>query len=187
MSVRGQFLVYLCALTIVATAGLAHGDQRDPSLTPLFQMLRLMSDPSEAQVVEQEIWEIWLEIEDPLMREHLELGISAMERQDLFLALTHFDQVVKGAPGFAEGWNKRATVHYFLGNFDASVRDIQQTLALEPRHFGALTGLGLIYDRLEKPAAALRSFEAALEIYPLLSYPKQRANELRDQLAGDKT
>ncbi|MGI9437508.1 MAG: tetratricopeptide repeat protein [Geminicoccaceae bacterium] len=187
MLVRGQILACLSALTIVATVGLAHGDQQDPRLTPLFQMLRLTSDPNEARAVEQEIWEIWLEIEDPSMREHLERGIGAMVRQDLFLALTHFDQLVKDAPGFAEGWNKRATIHYFLGNFDASVRDIQQTLALEPRHFGALSGLGLIYDRLEKPAAALRSFEAALEIYPLLSYPKQRADELRDQLAGDKT
>ena len=67
------------------------------------------------------------------------------------------------------------------------MRDIQQTLALEPRHFAALAGLGLIYDRLDMPAPALRSLEAALAIHPHLSHAKQRADELRDHLAGDET
>jgi tetratricopeptide (TPR) repeat protein len=187
MSVRDRFLVCICSLIIVATSGLAYGDQRDARLAPLFEKLKMASGPTEARMVEQQIWIIWLEIEDPLIGDLLERGLVAMGRFDLVLALTHFDQIVKDAPAFAEGWHKRSTVHYFMGNLEASVRDIQQTLALEPRHFGALSGLAVIYDNLDKPAAALRSFEAALAIHPHLSYPKQRAEELRKELAGSRT
>jgi len=169
MLVRGRFLVSLCSLIIVATSGLAYGDQQDARLTPLFEKLRTTSDSSEVPAVEQQIWQIWLEYEDPLIGELLKRGLEAMARQDLLLALAQFDQIVNDAPAFAEGWHKRSTVHYFMGDFEASVRDIQRTLALEPRHFGALSGLAVIYDHLDEPAAAIRSFEAALAIHPHLS------------------
>jgi tetratricopeptide (TPR) repeat protein len=75
-------------------------------------------------------------------------------------------------------------VHYLLGNYRASVRDIQRTLELEPRHFGALSGLGLIYDALEQSGAALRSFQAAVAINPHLGSIKARIEELRRELGG---
>ena len=103
------------------------------------------------------------------------------------VALERFDRMVEQAPDFAEGWNKRATLHYLMGNFRASVLDIQRTLDLEPRHFGALSGLGLIYDAVDQPAAALRSFEAAFAINPHLRSIEQRIIELRRQLAGRPT
>ena len=74
-----------------------------------------------------------------------------------------------------------------MGNWQASVRDIQQTLALEPRHFGALFGLGLIYDALEQPQAALRSFEATLALNPHSESTRQRIQELQEQLRGSPT
>ena len=171
----------------MGASGQAYGDQQDARLTPLFERLRMTSDPNEARAIEQRILEIWLEFEDPLIGDLLARGFVAMARFDLVLALTHFDQIVKDAPAFAEGWHRRSTVHYYMGNLEASVRDIQQTLALEPRHFGALSGLAVIYDHLDEPAAALRSFEAALAIHPHLSYAKQRAEELRKELAGSRT
>ena len=91
--------------------------------------------------------------------------------------------MVEQAPEFAEGWNKRATVHFLMGNWQASVRDIQQTLALEPRHFGALFGLGMIYDALGQPEAALRSFEATLAGSALRK--RRSIEELRAQLEAD--
>ena len=184
MSVRDQFIASLCCLFIAVASGQANGDQQDARLTSLFERLRMTSDPNEARAVEQRILEIWLEFEDPLIDDLLKRGLIAMARFDLVLALTHFDQIVKDAPAFAEGWHRRSTVHYFMGNLEASVRDIQQTLALEPRHFGALYGLAVIYDHLDEPTAALRGFEAALAIHPHLSYAKQRAEELREELAG---
>ena len=90
-------------------------------------------------------------------------------------------------PDFAEAWNKRATVHYLMGDYVASVHDIQQTLALERRHFGALSGLGMIYEAIGRPSAALRSFEAALAINPHLDATRQRIEELRRELEGSRT
>ncbi len=95
--------------------------------------------------------------------------------------------MVDQAPAFAEAWNKRATVLYLMGRLDESVLDIQQTLALEPRHFGALSGLALIYDALEEPAAALRSLEAALAINPHLGGSKERIDQLREKVKGIRT
>ena len=74
-----------------------------------------------------------------------------------------------------------------MGDYRASVRDIQRTLELEPRHFGALSGLGLIYDAIEQPRAALRSFEAAVAINPHLETTKERIRQLRRELAGQRT
>ena len=77
-----------------------------------------------------------------------------MQAGDYRLALAAFDDLVERNPGFAEAWNKRATLHYLMGNDEASVADIVETLELEPRHFGALSGLALIYERNGQPAAA---------------------------------
>jgi tetratricopeptide (TPR) repeat protein len=162
----------------------ARSDQRDPRLTPLFARLQTTASDTEAQAVEQRIWLIWSESADSRVDLLMEEGVSAMAQRRLQAALERFDRMVEQAPEFAEAWNKRATVHYLLGNYRASVGDIQRTLDLEPRHFGALSGLGLIYDALEQPAAALRSFEAAVAINPHLGSIKARIGELRHELRG---
>ena len=92
--------------------------------------------------------------------------------------------MVRAAPDFAEAWNKRATVHYLMGNFEASVADIRRTLALEPRHFGALSGMGLIYDAIGNQTAAMKVWEKALEIHPHLPGMKARIQELRAKAKG---
>ena len=118
----------------------------------------------------------------------MEQGVLAMARADYASALRTFDRMVEQAPDFAEGWNKRATVHYLMGNWRASVRDIQHTLALEPRHFGALFGLGLIYEALDQPEAALRSFEATLRPEPpFRRAPARSIEQLRQALRGAPT
>jgi tetratricopeptide (TPR) repeat protein len=183
-------------LALVATAWLsivgaspeaARADQKDPRLDPLFERLRTTSSVSEARIIEQQIWQIWGESDDAAISKLMSAGIVAMVQQEYAVALDRFDRLVKQAPDFAEGWNKRATVYYLMGNFPASVSDIERTLELEPRHFGALSGLGLIYDAIEEPAAALRSFEAALTIDPHLDETRERVEELRQELAGRRT
>jgi len=188
MAVR---LAVRVALAVLALVGLlsaaAQADQADGRLDGLFARLRSAASDNEAKAVEQRIWRIWSEAGDPQSDLLLQEGVLAMSQVQFRVALERFDRLVEQAPDFAEGWNKRATLHYLMGNFRASVLDIQRTLDLEPRHFGALSGLGLIYDAVEQPAAALRSFEAAVAINPHLPSIEQRIIELRQQLGGSPT
>jgi tetratricopeptide (TPR) repeat protein len=165
----------------------AAADQQDARLDGLFERLQEARDPAEAQVVEQQIWQLWLESKDAAIDRLMQQGVVAMREQHYGTALRVFDRMIAQAPGFAEAWNKRATVHYLMGDWTASVVDIQRTLALEPRHFGALFGLGLIYDALEQPQAALRSFEATLDLNPHSESTRLKIEELRRQLQGRPT
>lgn len=165
----------------------ASADQRDGRLDDLFERLQETSDPVDAAGLQQRIWQIWIESEDSASSQLMRRGMSAMASGDHDVALEAFDSLVEQAPDFAEAWNKRATVYYLLGRLDESVQDIQQTLELEPRHFGALSGLSLIYDAVEQPEAAIRSLEAALEINPHLQGSQERIDELRDKLKGTRT
>ena len=157
-------------------------DQKDERLNGLFKDLKEAKSSDEARPLEGEIWGIWLEVDDHAVKSLMQVGLEAMERRNLRSALRAFDQAVTLAPDFAEGWNKRATVHYFLGNFEESLADIDKTLSLEPRHFGALAGRGLVYGALEELPKALRSFEEALEVHPHLRGAKLNAEYLRQEL-----
>jgi tetratricopeptide (TPR) repeat protein len=185
---RWQVLVALAALGLPGElSDKALADQRDGRLDGLFAQLQHVASAREAQVIEQRIWIIWSEPTDPKIGLLLQEGVTAMAHDDFREALASFDRMVEEAPDFAEGWNKRATLYYLMGDYRASVLDIRRTLDLEPRHFGALSGLGLIYDAIEQPAAALRSFEAAIALNPHLQSIEQRILELRRELAGRPT
>ena len=177
----------LVMLLIAGRTEPVRADQDDPRLDGLFQRLQHTPNPAEAQVVEQQIWQLWLESDDAAINRLMQQGVFAMSAQDYATALQTFTRMVDQAPDFAEGWNKRATVYYLMGNWSASVRDIQRTLALEPRHFGALFGLGLIYEELDQPEAALRSFEATLVLNPHSDSTRQMIEQLRQQLRGSPT
>jgi tetratricopeptide (TPR) repeat protein len=177
----------LVMLLIAGPAEPARADQDDPRLDGLFQRLQHTPNAAEAQVVEQQIWQVWLESGNAAINRLMQQGVFAMSEQDYPTALQTFTRMVDQAPEFAEGWNKRATVYYLMGNWRASVRDIQRTLALEPRHFGALFGLGLIYQELDQPEAALRSFEATLVLNPHSESTRQMIEQLRQELRGSPT
>lgn len=179
-------LVLVVALVLAVQPPDLRADQRDPRLDDLFEELEDAHEDRQASLVEGEIWRIWIDAGDPALDQLMSQGIGAMEQGRFDAALAVFDRLVEQAPAFAEAWNKRATVHYLLGNYEASVADIQKTLELEPRHFGALAGLGLIYDALGEPEAALRSFEAALSINPHQTGTRQRVQELRQGLRGSR-
>ena len=180
-SLRVLFGVFL--LLVASPAAAAQDDAR---LDGLFARLQSTSDPAEADEVAAQIWNIWTRHgteEVDLIMAH---GIVAMNTGDLRRALQAFDVVVNLAPEFAEGWNKRATVFFYLRNYEASIGDIQRTLALEPRHFGALSGLGLVTEAIGDDAAALRAFESALEIHPHMRHARQRVKELRAKIKGKR-
>ncbi|MCX8101200.1 MAG: tetratricopeptide repeat protein [Geminicoccaceae bacterium] len=171
---------YLLLLLVawLAIAGSSRADQTDPRLDFLFARLK-EADAVEARIIESHIWTMWSAIDDPEARDLLERGSVAMANRDHKTAMAAFDALTARFPNFAEGWNKRATLFWIMGDDLAALRDIQRTLALEPRHFGALSGLGLVLMRLNQPARALAAFEAALAIHPNLPAARHQAERLR--------
>lgn len=174
----------MVVLVLAAPFGTAVAQARDTSLDALFDLLKRAKTAAEAQTVEGAIWAAWMRSGDAEADGLMLLGAVAMEAGDAKTALAVFDKLVARRPDFAEAWNKRATVHYLRGDFPAAVADIQRTLALEPRHFGALSGLGLIYDALGKERSALRAFEAALRIHPRLPGARAYVEAIREKTAG---
>jgi tetratricopeptide (TPR) repeat protein len=171
--------VVMAAAALLAATQPAAADQNDSRLDALFSRLLAAPGPGEAQRVEGEIWQLWSQSDDGAVRGLMQDGAAAMTRGDYPHALAKFDQMVIVAPDFAEGWNKRATVHYLLGNYGQSLADIAKTLDLEPRHFGALSGRGLVYVQLEDERRALKAFEGALAIHPNLTSAAANAEQLR--------
>jgi tetratricopeptide (TPR) repeat protein len=165
-----QNICIIVALTVLGASALA--DQNDPRLDDLFAQLQEVASPSDAVPIERQIWDAWLVAPDEAVDALMSAGAAKMRRGDFAAALTAFDEVVELAPGFAEGWNKRATVHYLMGSFELSLNDIEETLQLEPRHFGALSGRGLVYVNLEDLERALDAFEAALVVNPQMLGPR---------------
>jgi tetratricopeptide (TPR) repeat protein len=160
--------------------------QDDPRLDRLFARLKATDDRAEVHRLTDEIWSIWHQSGQPGVDAPMLEGRRFLALGPLHSALGNFSTAVKWAPDFAEAWHKRATVHFLMGNYPASIADIRQTLTLEPRHFGALAGLGLIYLNLNQERAALKALEKALEINPHLSGTRAKVQELRDKLDGRK-
>lgn len=179
----------LLAIGIVAASVMASGhpaaaDQNDPRLDELFAALKSTQDGRQAHEIEQMIWFIWSRAPSAGASLMLRQGTEYMNEGKYEMARSNFDAVVELAPEFAEGWNKRATVHYLMDDYDGSIEDIKHTLALEKRHFGALSGLGLIYDALNEKKAALEAFRAALAINPHMESIRDRATELAKEVEG---
>ena len=157
-------------------------NQNDTRLDSLFSQLQITDSGQKARTIEKFIWKIWRESGDESVDQLMVDGVKAMGGGNYEGALIAFNSIVKGAPNFAEGWNKRATLYWLMGDFEKSVEDINRTLALEPRHFGALSGLAMIRESQERPLDALQAFERALEIYPAMPNAAQRIRTLNRQL-----
>lgn len=178
---RGLALLLVSA-GAAAWEGAAMAGQDDPRLDPLFATLASAGSAAEAAGAERAIWALWLEVADPEAAKLLAAGVRAMERGAGGEALHAFDALVARAPDFAEGWNRRATLHYLLGNHEASVADIRHTLALEPRHFGALSGLALIREAQGRAFEALEALEKVQALHPRMPHLKQRVDALTEAL-----
>jgi tetratricopeptide (TPR) repeat protein len=175
----------LAAVLLFLLPQLAAAKQGDPRLDGLFARLKAATTQAEAAPVEAEIWAVWGEAPDPESGVLLTRAEGAIEHRDYTGALDTLDTLVRKTPDFAEAWNKRATVRYLIRDYRGSVEDIRRTLALEPRHFGALSGLGLIYLAVDDPKAAARSFQAALAVYPLMPGAKAQLEMLQGELKGE--
>ena len=163
------FLLFSCSLK---------ADQNDARLEDLFDILSKTESDDQINQVISRIWDIWHETNDPSIEADFYRGLESMRTGDLIMAVAFFTRVIDKNPNFAEGWNKRATVYYMLGKFDASMMDIHETLKLEPRHFGAMDGMGLIFIHLEQFDKAIDIYDQMLKIFPNNSFTKQKKEML---------
>ena len=163
------FLFFSCSLK---------ADQNDARLEDLFKILSKTESDVQINEVTSSIWDIWHETNDPSIEADFYRGLEFMRTGDLLMAVAFFTRVIEKNPNFAEGWNKRATVYYMLGKFDASMMDIHETLKLEPRHFGAMDGMGLIFIHLEQFDKAIDIYDQMLKIFPNNSSTKQKKEML---------
>lgn len=138
----------------------------------------------EAQRIEREIWIEWSKSGSPSMDLLLERGREAMEAGNPDIAVEHLTALIDHAPDFAEGWNARATAYFQAGQLGPSISDIGHVLTLNPRHFGALAGLGMILEQLDQPERALEVYRAALAINPHLDAVKESVERLEKTAAG---
>ena len=153
-------------------------DQNDARLENLFDILSKTESDIQINEVTSSIWDILHETNDPSIEADFYRGLESMRMGDLIMSVAFFTRVIDKNPNFAEGWNKRATVYYMLGKFDASMMDIHETLKLEPRHFGAMDGMGLIFIHLEQFDKAIDIYNRMLEIFPNNSSTKQKKEML---------
>ena len=130
------------------------------------------------------IWVLWNRADDPETEHLLTEGRAAMEKLEFETALARFNAVIKREPDFAEGWNKRATLYYVMGEFRNSIEDIREVLVREPRHFGALAGLGMNYEALGDDMAALNAWRRALRANPHLQDARTRIKVLETTLSN---
>jgi len=145
-----------------------------------------LGDPArdDWHLVEDEIWRQWSRSGSASMDLLLERGREAMEAGAYMVAVEHLTALVDHAPDFAEGWNARATAYFHIGLYGPSIEDIRRTLVLEPRHFGALAGLALILEDLDRPEQALEAWLAAQAIHPHMPGIDEAIERLGRQVSG---
>ena len=166
LNMRVIFKIFIVTISLLFASKIALADQNDPRLNNLFKKLNETENQDEIRDLISDIWNIWYEVDDPKVIEYFEKGIQAMNLRNYPLAIRFFNNLIEEDPNFAEGWNKRATVHFMMGNFDQSMQDIIKTLELEPRHFGALDGMGLIFIHQGQFQQAIDVYDKMLKIFP---------------------
>lgn len=160
------------------------GEESDAELDELFRRLAGAEAPDEAEAIEQRILRSWARSGSPTVDLLMARAAEAIDGTDFGLAHELLDTVVTLAPDYAEGWNRRATLYYLIDEFQLSIADISRVLALEPRHFGALSGLGLILSEIGEEKQALEAYRRALDIHPFMSGARKAADELSPDIDG---
>ncbi|TGD66342.1 tetratricopeptide repeat protein [Tabrizicola sp. WMC-M-20] len=182
MKVHRRFLnptvAALVAVFLLATPAVA-----DEPLDGLFDKLK-SADARAAARLEREIWNEWSKSGSPAMDLLLQRGRDALATGNTGEAIDHLTALTDHAPDFAEGWNARATAYYQAGQFGPSISDIARALTLNGRHFGAMAGLGAMYEELDNPQKALEVYRAALAIHPNLRGVSEAVERLEAKVAG---
>jgi len=162
----------------------AQGGDKAHNLDRLFDALKVAPDEESAKFVESRIWALWLASNSDTANLLMDRAKTATDNKDLDLAIKLLDAVIDIRPDFAEAWNRRATIYYLKKDFGRALADIRAVLAREPRHFGALSGLGIILQELGDDKRALEVFRRALAIHPRLERIPDLAKKLTEKVDG---
>jgi tetratricopeptide (TPR) repeat protein len=160
------------------------GADRTRGLDFLFGALKAAPDEASAKHVEARIWALWLKTPSDTAALLMMRAKAAMDAHQMDVALKLLDAVVKLRPDYIEGWNRRATLYYLQNDYAHSLEDIEQVLVREPRHFGALAGLGMIMQDLGDEKRALDAFRKALAINPHLEKVPELVKTLSEKVEG---
>ena len=139
-------------------------------------------DPLVRGFVESAMWSVWSRSGAEDIDRLFAIGVEQMSQRQLDAAVETFSRVIQRRPEFAEGWNKRATVYYLLGDYRHSLADCDEVMARNPYHWGALSGYGMIYMQLDQPARAIEYLERALAVNPNLDQVAQTIEALKTLL-----
>ena len=178
LNMRVIFKILIVSISLLFASKIALADQNDPRLNNLFKKLNETENQDEIRDLISDIWNIWYEVDDPKVIEYFEKGIQAMNLRNYPLAIRFFNNLIEEDPNFAEAWNKRATVYFMMGDFDKSMLDIVKTLELEPRHFGALDGMSLIFIHQGQYQEALKVYDKMLELFPFSIWTQEKKDEI---------
>ncbi len=180
MNRRWRLLRVAAVTATLALASVAgEADQTAPELPGLFSELGDAPNRAAAHAIEQRIWQHWFAAPGTTAEQELRRARELAERGDAEQALATFDGLVERHPDYAEGWNQRAIMRFLIGDVGGALADVDRVLSLEPRHFGALSGRGQCYLRMERYREALDAFEAALSINPWIESAARQVEMLR--------
>ena len=150
----------------------------------LFGALKVAPDDASAKAIEQRIWAQWIVSSSDTTNLLMSRVIAAVEAKDTDLAIKLLDGIVKIRPDYLEGWNRRATLYYMKHDYGRALADIREVLRREPRHFGALAGLGLILQDIGDDKQALEVYRRALAVYPRLQRIPDVVKKLKEDVEG---
>jgi tetratricopeptide (TPR) repeat protein len=165
---------------------LPRAQRGDPSknLDFLFGALKAAPDDETAKAIEHRIWALWMVSRSDTANLLMSRVRVAIEAKDLDLAIVLLDAIVKIKPDYVEAWNRRATIYYMKKDYGRALADIRQVLKREPRHFGALSGLGLILQDIGDDKQALEVYRRALAVYPRLERIPDVVKKLQQEVEG---
>jgi tetratricopeptide (TPR) repeat protein len=154
------------------------------SLDTLFSALKIAPDAASAKAIEDRIWAVWTASDSDTCNLLMSREKAATDAKEYDLAVRLLDAVIALKPNYVEAWNRRATVYYLKQDYPHAVADISEVLALEPRHFGALSGLGLILQDIGDDKDALEAYRKALAIDPHLESVPETVKSLTEKVEG---
>ena len=175
-----KLFLYLFFILLLCEIAIAESNDRNAKLNKLFNQLKESNNSSISLGIEMKIWNIWsTHPTRKKLTQSLAKGSDLMSKEELESAYKIFSTIVDSDPNWAEGWNKRATVLYLMGRYQDSLNDIDEVLKRESRHFGALSGQGLVQIKLKNYEKAIKSYQAVQKIYPAIKIAKIMIPRLR--------